>query len=117
MTNSASLCQTLGGLRNRSFNTMKSILEDLSFVAAQQERSWKEKSWTLSLNAEGFQEPLNQRSDFQEAKQTSKRLYHESTAVTGSGTKPIPPELQVRQRLDQQFEGLEEYDHRLEAST
>ena len=67
--------------------------------------------------AEGIQGPLNQRSDFEEAKQTCERLYHEYTAITGSGNKPVPPGQQVRQRLDQQFEGLEEYDYRLEAST
>ena len=50
-------------------------------------------------------------------KQTCKRLFHEFTAITGSGNKPIPPEQQVRQKRDQQFEGLDEYDYRLEAST
>ena len=55
------------------------------------------------MNAEGIQGPLNQRSDFIEAKQTCKRLHHEYTAITGSET----PGRQVRQRLDQKFEGLE----------
>ena len=96
-SNTASLCQILDGLRNRSFNTMK--------------------SWKLSLNAERTPGPLNQCSDFQEAKQTCKRLYHEFTAITGIGNKSIPPEQQIRQRLDQQFDGLEEYNYRLEAST
>ena len=41
-------------------------------------------SWnTLSLTAEGIQGPLNQRSDFEQAKQTCKRMYHEHTALTG----------------------------------
>ena len=74
-------------------------LEDHSYVATQQERSRNEKSWKLSLNAEGIQGPLSQRSDFVEAKQTCKRLYHEFSAITGDGNKPIPPEQQVRQRL------------------
>ena len=85
-------------------------LEDHSHVATQQERTRNEKSWTLSLNAEGIQGPLHQRSDFKEAKQTCNRLYHEYTAITGSGNKPIPSGQQVKQRLDQKFEGLEEYD-------
>ena len=85
-------------------------LEDQSRVATLQERSRNVKSWKLSLNAEGISGPLNQRSDFQEAKETWKRLYHEYTPVTGSGNKPIPPEQQVRQGLDQQVEGPEEYD-------
>ena len=53
------------------------VLEDRSYVATQQERSRNEKSWKLSSNAEGIQRPLNQRSDFKEANQTFKRLYHE----------------------------------------
>ena len=67
------------------------------------------------IECRGIQKPLNQRSDFK-AKQTWKRL-HEYTAITGSGNKRIPPEQPVRQRRDQQFEGLEEYDYRHEAST
>ena len=59
-------------------------LEDHCYVATQQERSRNEKSWKLSLNAEGIQGPLNQRSGFKEAKKTCKRLYHEYTAITGS---------------------------------
>ena len=51
---------------------------------------------------------MNQRSDFIEAKQKCKRLYDERTHNTGKGNKPIPPAQQVRQRLDQHFEGLEE---------
>ena len=53
---------------------------------------------TLSLNADGFQGPLNQRSDSKHAKQTCKRPYQEHTAITGSGNKPILPEQQVRQK-------------------
>ena len=91
-------------------------LEDHSYVATWQERSRK-KSWNISFNAEGFQGPLNQRSDFIEAKQKCKRLYDEHTAITGDVNKPIPLGQQVRQRLDQQFEGLEECDYRLEPRT
>ena len=70
-----------------------------------------------NLNAEGIQGPLNQRSDFIEAKQKCKRLYDEHTAITRDGNKPIPPGQQDRLRLDQQFEGLEEYDYRLEGDS
>ena len=66
--------------------------EDHSYVATQQERNRNEKSWELSLNAECSQGPLNQRSVFNEAKLTCKRLYHEYTAITGSGNKLIPPD-------------------------
>ena len=91
--------------------------EKEDFVAAWQERSGNEKSWNISLNAEGVQGPLNQRGDLKEAKQECKRLYDEHTAITGDGNKHVPPKQQVRQWLDQQFEGLEEYDYRLEART
>ena len=59
---------------------------------------------------------MNQRSDFKEAKQTCNRLYHEYTEITGSGNKPIFPEQQVRQRHNQQFEGLEQHAYRLDAT-
>ena len=81
-------------------------LEDHSYVATWQERSRNGKSWKISLNAEGIQGPLNQRSDLKEAKQKCKRLCDEHTAITGDGNKPILPRQQVRQRLRQQFEGL-----------
>ena len=91
--------------------------EDHSCTATREERSRHEKSWTLALNGEGVQGPLNQRSDSKEAKQTCRRLYQENTAITGSGNKPVPPEQQVRPRRDQQFEGHEEHAYRLDAST
>ena len=91
-------------------------LEGHSYVATLQE-SRNGKSLNISLNSEGTQGPLNQRSDSIEAKQTCKRLCDEHTAITGDGNKPIPPAQQVRQRLAQQFVGLEEYDYRLEPRT
>ena len=36
---------------------------------------------------------------------------------SGDGNTPTPPGQQVRKRLDQQFEGLEEYDERLDSSS
>ena len=90
-------------------------LQDHSYVATWQERSRNEKSWKISLNAEGIQGPLNQRSDFKVAKETMKRLYDEHAAITRGGDKPVPPGQQVRQRLGQKFEGFEEYNYRLEA--
>ena len=59
---------------------------------------------------------MNQRNDIKDAKQTCKRLYHEYTAITGSGNKPIPPEQEVRQRPNQQFESHEEYSCWLDSS-
>ena len=91
-------------------------LADHSHVATWQERSRNGKSWKLSLNAEGVQGPLNQCSDLAEAKQKMQKTV-EHSAITGHRNKPIPPGQQVRQRLDQQFEGLEEKDYRLEPRT
>ena len=70
----------------------------------------------IVLNAEGVQGPLNQRSDFKDAKQTCKRLYHECIAISGSGNKLTTPEQQVRQRSDHQLLGHEEHAYRLVAS-
>ena len=109
LTNTANLCQIL----EQIIQYDEIALEDHSYIATRLERSRNENSWKLSLNAEGIQGPLNQRSDFKQAKQTCKRLYQEHTAITGDGNKPIPPKQQVRQSRDQQFEGLEEYDYRL----
>ena len=92
-------------------------LEDHSYVATRHERSRTGKSWTISLNKEGIQRPVNQRSDFVDAKHKCKRLYDEHAEITGEGNKPIPPAQQVRQRLDQQCKGLEENDYRLEPRT
>ena len=50
-------------------------LEDHSYVATWQERSRDGEPWKISLNAEGIQGPLNQCSDFIEAKQKCKGLY------------------------------------------
>ena len=60
---------------------------------------------------------MYQGSDFIEAKQKSKRLYDEHTEITGEESKPIPLAQQVRQRLDQQFEGLKEHNTRFEPRT
>ena len=77
MTNTASLCQILGGLRNRSFNTMTSHWKTIPTFATKQARSRNEKSW-IPLNAEGIQGPLNQRRDFKEATNIQKSLEKET---------------------------------------
>ena len=54
-------------------------LEDHSYTATREERSRHQKSWKLSLNSEGVQGPLNQRSDLKGAKQTCKKMSQEHT--------------------------------------
>ena len=68
MTNTASLCQKLGGLKNKLFTMTKLALEDHSNIATRGERNRNEKSWALKLNKEGAQGRTNQRPDFVEAK-------------------------------------------------
>ena len=91
-------------------------LEDYSNTATREERSLHENSWKLSSNAEGANGPLNQRDDFKDGQETCKRLYHEHTAITGCGYTPIPPQQQVRQSPNQQFEGHDEKSYRVDSS-
>ena len=117
MTNTASFCQILGGLRNRSFNMMQSRWKIIPTWLHGKQEVGTINPRNFSLSAQDIQGPLNQRGDFIEAKQKCKRLHDEHPAMTGDGHKPIPPKQQVRQQLDQQFEGLEKYDYRLEGRT
>ena len=71
MTKSTSLCQISGGLRNTSSN-MTQLHWKIILRCYNQERSRNAKSSNISLNAEGIQRPLNQRSDPIEAKQNTK---------------------------------------------
>ena len=58
------LSPKLDGKNEPFMENDKIALEDHSYSATRKERRRNEKSWKLSLNAEGIQEPLNQRSDF-----------------------------------------------------
>ena len=80
------------------------------FVATRAERIQDSKHWILTRNAEGLQQPLNQRPDFAQAKRECKRLHDEHLARTQEEKRTIPRSQQVRQRKGQQFEGIEEYD-------
>ena len=77
MINTANLCLDIGWNEEGVMKFDKIALEDNSYTATREERSRNESSWKLLLNAEGVQGPLNQRSDFKEAKQTCKRLCRE----------------------------------------
>ena len=50
MTNTVSLCQILGGLRNRSFNTMKSHRKIIPTWLQGKKEVETEKSWKISSN-------------------------------------------------------------------
>ena len=77
----------------------------------------KSKHWILTLNAEGPQQPLNQRPDFAQAKRECKRLDDEHLAKTQQNWRPSHRSQQVRQRKEQQFEGGEDFDYVLDPET
>ena len=88
-----------------------------SYVAAEAERIRNSTHWVLTLNQEGPQQPLNQRPDFAQAKRECKRLHDEHLARTQQDCRTIPRSRQVRQRKEQQFEGIEEFDYAVAPKT
>ena len=95
-------------------NTMlydRIALEKHLHVATKAERIQNSKHWILTINAEGPQQPLNQRPDFAQAKRECKRLHDEHLARTQEEYRTIPRSQQIRQRKGQQFKGNEEYDY------
>ena len=92
-------------------------LEKHIYVATRAERIQKSKHWILTLIAEGPQQPLNQRPDFAQAKRECKRLHDEFLARTQQDYRTILRSQQVRQRKEEQFEGIEEYDYAVDPQT
>ena len=93
------------------------VLEKHIYVATKAERIQNSKHWFLTINAEGPQQPLNQRPDFAQAKIECKRLHDEHLARTQQAHRTIPRSQQVRQREGQQFEANEEYDYAVDPKT
>ena len=87
------------------------------YVATRAERIQNSKHWILTLNAEGPQEPLNQRPDVAQAKKERKRLHDEHLARTQEEYRTILRSQQVRQRKGQQFEGNEEHNYAVDPKT
>ena len=108
MTITASLCQTLGGLRSKLFRMTNLHWKTTPIFAATEGRDRNEKKWVLSLNKEGVQGPLHQRPGLVKAKRELKRLHDEHVMETSEGNTPVHPIQRSRQRRNQQFEGLEE---------
>ena len=115
ITITESLCQKLDGLKSTPSNTTNLHWKTL-YIVTPKEIARNEKKWVLSLNKEGVQRPVNQRPDFAEAKQKLKRL-HDDVKETSEENTPIQPTQRTRQRRDQQFEGLEEYDYQVDRQT
>ena len=92
-------------------------LETHIYVATRAERIHNSKHWILTLNAEGPQQPLNQRPDFAHAKRECKRLHDEHLARTQQEYRPTHRSQQVRHRKERQFEGGEDFDYVVDPNT
>ena len=104
------------GMQKLQWNKTRSHCRTIPTLRQERKDAGTRTHGKLSLYAEGANGPLDQRSDFEDAQETFEILYHEHTAITGCGNTPIPPQQQVRQRSNQQFEGHEEHSCRLDSS-
>ena len=87
-------------------------LENHSYGATRSVRIRHSEHWILKLNQDGPQQPSNERPDFARAKRECKRIHDEymSRDPTGIQNHPFLEAKRVRQRQEQAFEGIEEYD-------
>ena len=91
--------------------------ENHEYLATRAERIRNSEHWILKLNQDDPQQPLNQRPDFGQATRECKILHDEYMARTQQEYRTIPRSQQVRQRTEQAFEGIEEYDYAVEPRT
>ena len=87
------------------------------YVTARAERIQNSKHRILTINAEGPQPPLNQRSDFAQAKRECERLHDEHLAMTQEEYRTIPRSHHIRQRKRTTTGGNEEYDYAVDPET
>ena len=92
-------------------------LENHDYIATKAERIQNSKHWVLSMNADGPQQPQQQRPDCAAAKRECQRLQDEYMKEIKQFYKPIHPSKQMRQNPDQQFEGSEDYDYVVDQKT
>ena len=71
----------------------------------------------LKFYQDGAQQPLNLRPDFAQAKRECKILHDEYLTRTLQEQRTILRSQQVRQRTEQAFKGIEEYDYAVEPRT
>ena len=76
-----------------------------------------QNNWVLRLNQDGAQQPLKQLLIFAQAKRECKRMHDEHVKKTQQEYRPIRCDQQVRQRRGQAFEGIDEYDYRVDPRT
>ena len=91
-------------------------LANHKYTPTRTERIRHSEHWILKLNQDGPQQPISQRPDFAQAKRECKRLHDEHTA-NQQEHRSILRSQQVRQRKEQQFEGIEEYDYAVDPRT
>ena len=117
MTNTASLCQKLGGLKSRLFS-MTNLHWKITPVLQQKSielvtRKFGHSSWIKKVLKD---QRIN---DLISLKQNEKwkRLHDERVKETWEGNTPFSSFQRSRQRRNQQFEGLEECDNQVDAQT
>ena len=92
-------------------------LERHDFSAAHTERLQNAKLWVLRLNADGPPKPLRQRPEFVGALKQCLIMQDAHLAETEQTVIPIHPQHQQSQRQNQQFEGGENFDHKVDRET
>ena len=85
MTNTASLCQTSGGLRNRSSNMMQSHWKTIPALLHGKKEVGRRNPGKFLWTLKAFGCHWISAVTFTEAKQKCKILYDEHTAITGDG--------------------------------
>ena len=116
-TDTESRCRTMDGRRATSCYLTELPWKNHKYTATRAERIRHSEHWVLKLNQDGPEQPLNQRPDLAQAKRECKRLHDEYMARTQQEYRTIPRSQQVRQRKEQQFEGIEEYDYAVDPRT
>ena len=81
------------------------------------ERLQNAKYWILRLNADGPEKHLRQRPKFVDASKRCLKMQDAHLAETQQSLIPIRPQHQQRQRLNQQFEGGENFDFFVDRKT
>ena len=89
-------------------------LERHDYTATRAERLQNASHWVLRLNAEGFQKPLRQRQEFVGASKQCLKMQDAHQAETQQSLRPTHPQHRQRQRQNQQFEGGENFDHKVD---
>ena len=115
--NIASLCQILSWLKSRLFS-MTNLHWKTTLTLQQRRKELATRkigysSWMKNVFKDHWINVLY----FVEAKREKKRLHDEHVKEPSEGNTPIHPSHRTRQRRNQQFEGLEEYNYQVDPRT